>query len=73
MVAHPVELTRFRGHLTLWGGGIHNAEIETAVPAAYGATPEIAAAFALTVHALWTPFTVAGLVGYWLPSSGRRP
>ena len=28
-----VELTRFRGHLTLWGGGIHYAEIETAVPA----------------------------------------
>ena len=28
-----VELTRFRGHLTLWGGGIHHAEIETAVPA----------------------------------------
>ena len=28
-----VELTRFRGHLTLWGGGIHHAEIETAIPA----------------------------------------
>ena len=28
-----LELTRFRGHLTLWGGGIHYAEIETAIPA----------------------------------------
>ena len=27
-----LELTRFRGHLTLWGGGIHYAEIETAIP-----------------------------------------
>ena len=31
-----MELTRFRGHLTLWGGGIHYAEIETAVPASSG-------------------------------------
>ena len=23
VVADPLELTRFRGHLTLWGGGIH--------------------------------------------------
>ena len=30
---YEVELTRFRGPLTLWGGGIHHAEIETAVPA----------------------------------------
>ena len=25
-----LELARFRGHLTLWGGGVHHAEIETA-------------------------------------------
>ncbi len=41
--------------------------------AAYGSTPEIAAALALTVHALWAPYTVVGLVCYWLPSSDRRP
>ena len=28
-----VELIRIRGHLTLWGGGIHHAEIKTAVRA----------------------------------------
>ena len=28
-----MELTRIRGHLTLWGGGIHHAEIKTAVRA----------------------------------------
>ena len=29
-----LELTRFRGHLSSWrgGGGVHNAEVETAVP-----------------------------------------
>ena len=31
--AERLELTRFRGHLTLWGGGIHHGEIETAIPA----------------------------------------
>ena len=38
--------------------------------AAYGASPEIAAALALTIHALWAPFTAAGLVCYWAPRSG---
>ena len=33
-----LELTRFRGHLTLWGGGIHHAEMETA-PRFHGACP----------------------------------
>ena len=28
-----LELIRIRGHLTLWGGGIHHAEIKTAVRA----------------------------------------
>ena len=28
--------------------------------AAYGASPEVAAALALTVHALWVPVTIAG-------------
>ena len=32
-VQRRVELTRIRGHLTLWGGGIHHAEIKTAVRA----------------------------------------
>lgn len=41
--------------------------------AAYGSSPEIAAALALTFHALWAPFTVVGLVCYWLPSGPRRP
>ena len=27
----PLELIRFRGHLILWEGGIHHAEIKTAV------------------------------------------
>ena len=35
--------------------------------AAYGASPEVAAALALTVHALWIPLTVVGLLSYWLP------
>ena len=35
--------------------------------AAYGAAPEIAAALALTVHALWVPWTAVGLA-CWLPS-----
>ena len=38
-----VELTRFRGPLPLWGGGIHHAEIETAPvsaePAPAGSKP----------------------------------
>ena len=38
--------------------------------AAYGAGPEIAAALALTIHALWAPFTAAGLVCYWVPRPG---
>lgn len=37
---------------------------------AYGAPVATAAAFALTVHALWVPFTIAGLLLYWVP--GRR-
>lgn len=37
---------------------------------AYGAPAATAAAFALTVHALWVPFTIAGLLLYWVP--GRR-
>ena len=37
--------------------------------AAYGAPPATAAAFALTVHALWwAPLTAAGLILYWLPA-----
>ena len=28
-----LELIRIRGHLTLWGGGIHHGEIKTAVRA----------------------------------------
>lgn len=37
--------------------------------AAYGAPPATAAAFALTVHALWwAPSTAAGLILYWLPA-----
>ena len=37
--------------------------------AAYGAPPETAAAFALTVHALWwAPLTAVGLILYWLPA-----
>ena len=35
-----VELTRFRGHLTLWGGGIHDAENETAVSAGLPASDD---------------------------------
>ena len=34
---------------------------------AYGAPVATAAAFALTVHALWVPFTIAGLLLYWMP------
>ena len=37
-----MELTRFRGHLTLWGGSIHYAEIETAVHPSFDATEVIA-------------------------------
>ena len=33
VVLGGLELTRIRGHLTLWGGGIHHAEIKTAVRA----------------------------------------
>ena len=41
--------------------------------AAYGASPEVAAALALTVHALWIPLTVVGLLSYWLPHAvGQR-
>ena len=32
-LAFDMELIRIRGHLTLWGGGIHHAEIKTAVRA----------------------------------------
>ena len=32
-VVAKLELIRIRGHLTLWGGGIHHAEIKTAVRA----------------------------------------
>ena len=32
-VTTDMELIRIRGHLTLWGGGIHHAEIKTAVRA----------------------------------------
>ena len=39
---------------------------------AYGAAPEAAAALALTVHALWIPFIVLGLLCYWAPSARRR-
>ena len=39
---------------------------------AYGASAEVAAAFALTVHAvLWVPLTAAGL--FWLLARGIRP
>ncbi len=38
--------------------------------AAYGAAPETAAALALTVHALWVPWTAVGLACWWLPSKG---
>ena len=37
----------------------------------YGAPPEVAAAFALTVHAMWIPLTAAGLLCYWLPTTGH--
>ncbi len=40
--------------------------------AAYGAAPAAAAAFALTVHALWIPLTAVGLLCYWLPAPARR-
>ena len=39
---------------------------------AYGATPEAAAALALTVHALWVPVTAAGLLCYWAPPTHRH-
>ena len=32
-VDNLMELIRIRGHLTLWGGGIHHAEIKTGVRA----------------------------------------
>ena len=32
-VEQKLELIRIRGHLTLWGGGIHHGEIKTAVRA----------------------------------------
>jgi hypothetical protein len=35
-----VELTRFRGYLTLWRGGIHDAEIKTPVCAGVPATDD---------------------------------
>ena len=34
---------------------------------AYGASVEVATALALTMHALWVPFTLLGLLCYWLP------
>lgn len=41
--------------------------------AAYGASPEVAAALALTVHALWIPLTVVGLLAWWFPHAvGQR-
>ena len=43
-----VELTQFRGPLTLWGGGIHHAEIETAVPAGLPAPDGLRVALART-------------------------
>ena len=39
-VKDKLELTRFRGHLTLWGGGIHDAENETAVSAGLPASDD---------------------------------
>ena len=33
VIEKKLELTRFRGHLTLFGGGVHDAEIKTTVPA----------------------------------------
>ena len=39
-VFQELELTRFRGHLTLWGGGIHDAENETAVSAGLPASDD---------------------------------
>lgn len=33
----------------------------------YGASPEVALAIALTVHATWIPLTIVGLLHYWLP------
>ncbi len=33
VLGHTVELTRFRGHLTLWVGGHHDAEEQAAIPA----------------------------------------
>ena len=39
---------------------------------AYGAAPEVAAALALTIHALWIPVTAVGLLCYWAPSARRR-
>ena len=38
--SRTLELTRFRGHLTLWGGGIHDAENETAVSAGLPASDD---------------------------------
>lgn len=41
--------------------------------AAYGASPEIAVALALTVHALWVPVTVVGLLCLFPLTALRRP
>ena len=47
-----MELPRFRGHLTLWGGGIHHAEVETAVPAGLPAPDGLRVALARTGRTL---------------------
>ena len=39
---------------------------------AYGASLATATAFALAVHALWVPYTVAGLLLYWVRGTGAR-
>ena len=41
--------------------------------AAYGASPEVAVALALTVHALWAPVTVVGLLCLLPLTALRRP
>ena len=41
--------------------------------AAYGASPEVAAALALTVHALWVPVTIAGLLCLFPLTAVYRP
>ena len=47
-ISNGLELTRFRGLLILWGGGIHYAEIETAVPAGLPAPDGLRVALART-------------------------